>query len=223
MERTVLHIVDGSTQTRAQLARMGFALGHHVEVYADLNELLDRPPREGVLLVSDVGSLGSARQLIDQLAERGVALAVVMTATEVELERVVYAVRAGALDYLVLPLDVTSFARRLSRIITNFKPYAERRRRELEGVMRIQTLTSREREVLALLSGGLANADIAKRLGISRRTVEVHRGNMMTKLGANHVAGAVRMWIAAGLEASAGAELGEANDTSLPQARTTRE
>ena len=61
-------------------------------------------------------------------------------------------------------------------------------------------LSGREREVLELLSAGCSNKEIARRLEISPRTVEIHRGNMMAKLGASHPADAVRVWIDAQLD-----------------------
>ena len=78
--------------------------------------------------------------------------------------------------------------------------HAERRRREVEAQRAIAMLSRREREVLELLSAGCSNKEIARRLDISPRTVEIHRGNMMTKLGAGHAADAVRLWIDAQLD-----------------------
>ena len=53
MERTILHIVCGDSRSRAEQARIAFALGHHAEVYAELEELLDRPAQEGIILTED--------------------------------------------------------------------------------------------------------------------------------------------------------------------------
>ena len=94
--------------------------------------------------------------------------------------------RAGALDYLALPLEMSNFARRLHGILADAGPYVERRRREVEALHRIVRLSRRERQGLGLKIGP--------------RTVEIHRANMMTKLGAAHPADAVKAWIAAGLD-----------------------
>src|SRR5690349_4285671 len=106
MERTVLHIVGGESRSRAEQARIAFALGHHAEVYADVAELLDRPPREGIVLAAETGEPGATRRLIEALGEAGIWSPVVVTARNIELERVVAGVRAGALDYLALPLEM---------------------------------------------------------------------------------------------------------------------
>ncbi|HEU4651194.1 MAG TPA: LuxR C-terminal-related transcriptional regulator [Croceibacterium sp.] len=195
MERTTLHILGGECRARAEQARVAFALGHHAEVYGDLNELLDRPPHDGIIIAADEGESDSARRLIARLGERGIWLPVVMASSEPDIDRAVAAIKAGALDYLRLPFEMGAFARRLAAILVEAGQHAERRRREVEAQRDIALLSRRERQVLELLSAGCANKEIARRLAISPRTVEIHRGNMMTKLGANHAADAVRLWI----------------------------
>jgi FixJ family two-component response regulator len=200
MERTTLHIVCGDSRSRAEQARIAFALGHHAEVYASLDELLARPPLDGIVIVCNHDGEGSARELIDRLAEYGIWLPVVIAADDPTTEQVVAAIKGGALDYLRLPLEMSTFARRLVAILADAGQHAERRRREVEAQHSIALLSGRERQVLELLSAGCSNKEIARQLEISPRTVEIHRGNMMTKLGAGHPADAVRVWIDAHLD-----------------------
>ena len=194
MERTTLHIVGGDSRSRAEQARIAFALGHHAEVYADLGELLERPPEEGIVLAAD-DPAAPARVLIDRLGGMGVWLPVVFVTETPTIERAVESIKAGAIDYLGLPLEMGSFARRLGSILAESGEFAERRRREVEAQHAIGLLSRREREVLELLSAGCSNKEIARNLAISPRTVEIHRGNMMTTLGAGHAADAVRLWL----------------------------
>jgi FixJ family two-component response regulator len=215
MERTVLHILGGESRSRAEQARLAFALGHHAEVYADLAELLERPPQEGIIIAADDGEPDQARRLIDRLGEHGIWLPVVMVAPDPEIDRVVAAIKAGALDYLKLPLAMGSLARRLEAILGEAGIHAARRRREIEAQNRITLLSRRERQVLELLSAGCANKEIGRRLAISPRTVEIHRGNMMTKLEAGHAADAVRLWLDAQQGAASSAE---ANLEEMPAA-----
>jgi FixJ family two-component response regulator len=203
MERTTLHIVCGDSRSRAEQARIVFALGHHAEVYGELDELLAHPPHEGIIIAADTGEPDLAANQIRRLGERGVWLPVVLAAHEPTTEQAVAAIKAGALDYLLLPFEMGHFARRLNAILTEAARYAKRRRREVEAQLVIALLSRREREVLELLSAGCSNKEIARRLAISPRTVEIHRGNMMTKLGAGHAADAVRLWIDAQLEVPA--------------------
>jgi len=215
MERTTLHIVCGDSRTRAEQARIVFALGHHAEVYAELEELLDHPPHEGIVLAADTAEPGMAAELIRRLGNRGIWLPVVLAAYEPRTEQVVAAIKAGVLDYLLLPLEIGSFARRLNAILTEAGAHAEKRRREVEAQNDIAMLSRRERQVLELLSAGCSNKEIARWLEISPRTVEIHRGNMMTKLRAGHPADAVRLWIDAHLDVP---ELQPEDDGGRPDA-----
>ena len=194
MQRTTLHIVGGESRSRAEQARVAFALGHHAEVYAGLDELFDRPANEGIVIAADEGQPGQVQELIERLGQRGLWLPVVLASPEPALDQVVGAIKAGALDYLRLPLEMGSFARRLAGILAEADQHAERRRRETEAQRAISQLSRREREVLELLSAGCANKEIARWLRISPRTVEIHRGNMMVKLAAGHAVDAVRLW-----------------------------
>jgi FixJ family two-component response regulator len=200
MERTILHIVCGDSRSRAEQARIAFALGHHAEVYAEVEELLDRPANEGIVIAADSGEPGMARELIGRLVERGIWLPVVIAAHEPSTAQVVAAIKSGALDYLLLPFEMGTFARALHGILAEAGQHAERRRREVEAQRAIAMLSRREHQVLELLSAGCSNKEIARWLEISPRTVEIHRGNMMTKLGAGHAADAVRLWIDAQLD-----------------------
>lgn len=214
MDRTILHIVCGDSRSRAEQARIVFALGHHAEVYSDLRELLDRPADEGIVMAADDGTPDRAREVIRQLADAGMWLPVVMTSPQPETEQVVSAIKAGALDYLRLPLEMGSFARRLHDVLEEADQHVDARRRQVEARRAVALLSRREGEVLGLLSAGCSNKEIARRLDISPRTVEIHRGNMMTKLRAGHAADAVRLWLDAkpGVAALAPAARDKARD-----------
>ncbi|WP_119082523.1 response regulator transcription factor [Altererythrobacter sp. B11] len=198
MERTTLHIVGGNSRSRAEQARVAFALGHHAEVYTDVAELLERPLLDGVVLAAEDTVPGGAEALIQCLRDGGVGLPIAVAAVEPETSRVVDAVKAGALDYLCLPLEMNDFARRLTRMQGEARKLEANWRFEIEARQRLSQLSARQREVLELLSAGCSNKEIGRLLGISPRTVEIHRANMMTKLGASHPADAVRLWLAAG-------------------------
>ncbi len=197
-QRITLHIIDPSSRNRAEISRIAFALGHHAEVYADLHELTRHPPRDGIIIVRDNET--SIEQTLGDLSDVGIWLPVVGTNEELSARRIVAAIKAGALDYLPLPIAAERLEATLVRIAQEATFQADMRRRMMDARNRIDNLSGREREVLDWLTEGSSNKDIARALEISPRTVEIHRSNMMTKLGAKHAAQAVRLRLEAKIE-----------------------
>ncbi len=195
-----LHFIDASTRHRAELARIGFALGHHSEVYSGVDDLAAHPPREGIIVARDRPADGGVPFLMSRLSKMGIWLPVIAVDEQPVAGRIVEAIKAGALDYLPLPLDEQRFARCLERIAKEAETFGAARRRMFEARERIASLSAREREVLEWLAEGCSNKVIARELDISPRTVEIHRANMMSKLGARHAAEAVRLRLEAELE-----------------------
>jgi len=201
MERkTPLHFVDGSSRVRAELARAGFALGHHCEVYGDLSELAIHPPRDGIIIARDNAPDGGIAVTLERLSRFGIWLPLVAFDDEPRPGRIVEAIKAGALDYLSIPLDPDKFSLCLKRIVGEAEQFGMARKRMIEARDRIANLSQREREVLDWLAAGSSNKAIARELDISPRTVEIHRANMMSKLGATHAAEAVRLKMEAQME-----------------------
>ena len=195
-----LHFIDSDTRQRAELARVGFSLGHHSEVYGDLSELAAHPPREGIIIARDTPGDGGVSTMLERLSKLGIWLPLIATDTDPRPGRIVEAIKAGALDYLPLPLETERFERCLNRIEKEAEMFGEARRRMIEARNRIASLSVREREVLEWLAEGSSNKVIARELDISPRTVEIHRANMMHKLGARHAAEAVRLKLESRLE-----------------------
>ncbi len=137
---------------------------------------------------------------LERLTRLGIWLPLIAVDAQPRPTRIVEAIKAGALDYLSLPLDPDRFNRCLTRIAKEAEEFGEARRKMIEARDRISSLSQREREVLDWLSEGSSNKVIARELEISPRTVEIHRANMMNKLGARHAAEAVRLKLEAALE-----------------------
>lgn len=201
-QRLTIHVVDGDSRARAEGARVAFALGHHAEVYADPSELIQHSPREGIIIAREQPEAGGAPGLLADFARAGVWLPLVVVADRPEVESVVAAIKAGALDYLRLPIEEERLAEALRQVAREAEAHAEARRRMVEARERIGTLSPREREVLDWLAHGSSNKAIARALEISPRTVEIHRANMMDKLGAGHAADAIRLRLEAQIDES---------------------
>ena len=217
-QRIILHIAGGSSRSRAEQARIAFGLGHHAEVYSDIDELLDRPPRSGVIIACEDLLDGGIAALLERLGEEGIWAPLVAASAEPSVDEVVGAIQAGALDYLQLPLTEAELVRMLNHVRSDAGRHAEARRRLVEARRRIGALSKREREVLDWLSEGCSNKAIARELEISPRTVEIHRANMMEKLGAQHAAEAVRLRLDAGLHPARAARAGLEEVTTFGQA-----
>jgi len=188
-----LHFIDSSSRNRAVLANMASDLGFLAEVYSNSNELIARSLQGWMIVARDEPRAGGIKQMIADITASNIWLPVIAIAEAPDIERVVAAIRAGALNYLAMPLEIKKFGNTLRAIEREAAEYGAERRRMLEARNRISQLSRREAEVIELLTHGYSNKAIARELNISPRTVEIHRSNMMTKLGAGHVVEAVKI------------------------------
>lgn len=203
-DRVTLHILDGDSARRAQLARLAFAAGHHAEIYANAEELLAHAPSGGLVLAQDDPVGQGIPDLIAAMMHAGHWLPVIAISDLPETAAVVRAIKAGALDYLAMPSQIGPLNDAVAGAAREADTFRAQRARAAEARQRISRLSAREREVLDRLAEGCSNKAIARDLEISPRTVEIHRMKMMGKLGARHAAEAVRLRIeASGLDAVA--------------------
>ncbi len=193
----ILILLDHNLRRRAAIAHCLVGTGVHVEPFEDLDELDRRWPRDGVILVFDEGS--AIPRLVDRMAEVGAWLPIIAFAEAPPTHRVVEAVVRGAIDYLNWPFADGEIRTALTAAANGHALLESARLREAKARSRIQRLTPREREVLAGVASGLSNRLIGERLKISSRTVEIHRSNMLSKIGASHTSQAIRIAIEAAL------------------------
>ena len=134
------------------------------------------------------------------MAERGIAMPVIILTGHGDVGMAVAAMKGGAIDFLEKPFEKAALLEALTRAFDRVENGAAEDERGREASVRIACLTGREQDVLRGLAQGLPNKTIAYDLDISPRTVEVHRANMMTKLGVRSLSDALRLAFAAGLD-----------------------
>jgi len=198
-ERLTVFVIDDDASVRDSIALMLGLEGYRTSVFADAEAFLAAWNEDWAgCVVADVRLPGqSGVELQDALRKRGIALPFVIITAHGDIATARAAFRSQAVDFLEKPFDnaqlrtaiETAFALEERRIQRH-----DGRRRDAEKLGR---LTAREREVLERAAQGLHAKEIAAALGISPRTVEVHKTRIMEKLGVRNVAELVRFAIAA--------------------------
>ena len=194
---TTLILVDGDFRRRAAISHNLADSGIHVEPFEDAQELCSRWQNNGLILVHDDGHAIAA--LLAFMASKGGWLPVVGFAETPVPHRIVEAILDGAIDYLAWPFSRDEIAEMMSSAMQKAKSVGSAKLREAMARSRVEKLTRREREVLSGVADGLSNRLIGQKLAISPRTVEIHRANMLTKMGAGHTSEAIRIAIEASL------------------------
>jgi two-component system response regulator FixJ len=196
-ERTV-HVVDDDIAIRRSLERLLDAAGFLVVTYDTPLAFLDAAPGllPGCALV-DIRMPGmDGLELQATLAERKIPLPVVVMTGQSDVQSAVRAMKAGAVDFVEKPYTDEVLLGAIEAALAR-ADRADGNRDIAEAVLLIATLSPREREVLEALVAGRPNKVIAFDLGISVRTVEVHRSRMMERLGVRQFAEAVRLAVLA--------------------------
>jgi len=193
--KDVVFIVDDDPAVLKALTRLMQSAGFEARPFGAADEFLKAyEPRAGGCIVLDLSMPGRDGLAIqDALAERGSELPVIFLTGHGDVPRSVRAMKGGAVDFLSKPIDDEVLLRAVRDAL---RADGERRggREERERVReRLATLTERERQVLDGVVAGKLNKQIAGALGIAEKTVKVHRGRVMEKMGATSVADLVRM------------------------------
>lgn len=192
-----LILIDSDLRRRAAISHALSPARIHVEPFETIEEIAASWPRSGVILLHD--DAGATARLVARMAEAGEWFPVIAFAQEPQPEQVVQAILDGAIDYIAWPFDADKLADVIDRAHARAESMGNAKLREAMARARIEKLTNREREVLDGVASGLSNRLIGEKLAISPRTVEIHRANMLNKLGANHTSEAIRIAIEASL------------------------
>lgn len=196
-------IVDDDPAVRDFLWAMLRARGIDVEVYVSGDEFVKscQPGRFGVLLL-DLNMPGlSGLDVMDAVRNCCIELPCIAMTGNSTVPLAVRAMKAGAFDFIEKPFDevqiMTLIEQAREKVESEFEDFSKRQ--QAKGL--VARLSNREREILSFLIAGQTTKRIAADLGLSERTVEVHRSNIITKLEIENVAGAVRVALEAGVRA----------------------
>ena len=199
----LVYVVDDEASIRDSLAMLLRSVGLVSRTFGDAKSFLAAyEPRADACLVADVRMPGmSGIELQEALRSRGAELPIVIITGHGDIAMAVRAMKAGAADFIEKPFHDQTLLDAVHRALARAAdPRVEAAAMDSDELQkRLATLTPREREVMALVVEGRPNKAIATRLGLSTRTVEVHRAKSMEKMQAQSLADLVRMAIACGM------------------------
>ena len=187
-------IVEDDSSVRAALSNLLRSVGHEVAVFDSASAFLnDQRLGRASCLVVDIRLPGmSGLQFQERLSREGVDIPIVFMTGHGDIEISVRAMKGGAVDFLQKPFREQDM---LDAVGTAVERSRKRRERDLAASAvrgAFDTLTPREKEVMALVTTGLMNKQIAAAIGLSEITVKIHRGNIMRKMEARSLADLVR-------------------------------
>ncbi|HET7804011.1 MAG TPA: response regulator FixJ [Pseudolabrys sp.] len=200
----VVHVIDDDDAVRQSTAFLLRAANIQVQTYETATAFLEALPqvRPGCI-VTDVRMPGmSGIELLQRLRTLKFALPVIVITGHGDVPLAVEAMKAGAMDFIEKPFDDEVLLGAVRAALGAHASDIERQALKSEINSRIASLSNREREVLEGLVAGHPNKTIAYDLGISPRTVEIYRANLMTKMEAASLSSLVRMALLAGIPGS---------------------
>jgi FixJ family two-component response regulator len=188
-------IVDDDDSLRRGLARGLRAEGWNVESFANAVEFLRRPAYEGVgcVLLDVYLPQVTGPDLQIEMMARGNTLPVVFLTGHPDVKTAVSAMKRGAVDFLVKPVDEEILLRTITQAIERHGMEQGARLQRQVTDDRLARLSEREREVMSFVIAGRLNKQIAQSMGIALKTVKVHRARVMQKMGASSVAALVHL------------------------------
>jgi two-component system response regulator FixJ len=201
----VVYVVDDEPAVRDSLNSLLGTYGFAVESFASGGDLLERVESGSTgCVVADVRMPGiSGIDLQRELSRRGVPLPVVIITGHGDVPMAVESLKAGAVDFIEKPIDDDRLVKSIRMAIDRDRTAREQGEETQRVAERAVTLTQREGQVMDLIVVGYSNNAIAEKLGISARTVEHYRANIMQKMQAASLAQLVRMTIRLGRPAEA--------------------
>jgi len=190
-----VYVVDDDDGVRESLRWLLDSVGHRVKVFRNAREFLDGydPDQPGCLLLDIRMPLMGGFELQEKLRAENLPLPILFLTGHGSIPMSVRAMRAGAFDFIEKPFSDQALLERVQEAVNHAAELYRQQRHLRFFNQHLSTLSPREREVLDLLMDGMSSRQIGEELGISKKTVEVHRSHIREKLGIGSVAELVRM------------------------------
>lgn len=200
----VVYVIDDDGSVRTALSSLIRSVGLRVEGFASASEFVaanrtDTPS----CLILDVRLPGvSGLDFQTELAKANTVIPIIFITGHGDIPMSVKAMKAGAVEFLTKPFRDQDLLDAIQVALERSRSNQESERATSDLKARFETLTPREQEVMARVTGGLLNKQVAAEIGVSEITVKVHRGNVTRKMGAKSFAELVRMADALGIRSS---------------------
>ena len=196
-------LIDDDASVRKGVSRLLRSAGYRCETFASATDFLTREPYGGpTCLIVDVRMPGlNGMELQEVLIQSGRQEQLVFITGHGDISICSQAMKAGAVDFLPKPFADDQLLECVARALRRSSEQRQRSVEKSEARRLLDSLTPREFEVMRMVVAGMLNKQIAGNLDISEKTVKVHRGRVMQKLGVTSVAQLVRLGQRAGMEA----------------------
>ena len=196
----LVYVVDDDEAVLDSLRWLLEANRYQVSTFARAEDFLAvYEPHRTACLILDVRMPGmSGLELQEQLVARGANLPILFITGHGDVPMAVATMKKGAVDFIEKPFNEADLRASVERMLASAESEAETRRRDNERAVLLARLTAREQQVLECIVAGRLNKQIADDLGISIKTVEAHRANIMDKLNAGTVADLLRLALTRG-------------------------
>lgn len=191
-------VIDDKETRRARISFLLHSLGYSAEIYDSELFFEEDININDIILLYSSGNIETLGRLAARNELAGAWCPIVIYGENPHPEMITSAIFGGALDFLRYPFTADDVSRCIGRVVRRAAQIQEARRLRADARRWVAKLSPRERDVLSGLVGGMTNKEIGTGLGISARTVEIHRSNLMRKLGARTVVGAVILALESG-------------------------